>query len=84
MWADALTQKVREGGRIVNVAVVIAVGVNADGHREVLGIDVITVEDGAGWLAFLRSLVARGLNGTALVISDAHTGLVDAFTYCAC
>jgi putative transposase len=75
---DALTQKVREGGRIVNVAVVIAVGVNAAGHREVLGFDVITTEDGAGWLAFLRGLVARGLAGTTLVISDAHAGLVDA------
>jgi putative transposase len=75
---DALTQKVREGGRIVNVAVVIAVGVNAEGHREVLGFDVITSEDGAGWLAFLRGLVARGLAGTTLVISDAHPGLVDA------
>jgi putative transposase len=75
---DALTQKVREGGRIVNVACVVAVGVNADGHREVLGFDVITTEDGAGWLAFLRGLVARGLTGTALVISDAHVGLVDA------
>lgn len=78
VWADALTQKVREGGRIVNVAVVIAVGVNADGHREVLGVDLITTEDGAGWLAFFRSLVARGLSGTALVISDAHNGLVAA------
>lgn len=75
---DAMTQKVREGGRIVNVAVVIAVGVNAEGHREVLGFDVITTEDGAGWLAFLRGLVARGLAGTTLVISDAHAGLVDA------
>ena len=75
---DALTQKVREGGRIVNVAVVIGVGVNAEGHREVLGFDVITTEDGAGWLAFLRGLVARGLAGTTLVISDAHPGLVDA------
>jgi transposase-like protein len=75
---DALTQKVREHGRIVNVAVVIAVGVNAQGHREVLGFDVITTEDGAGWLAFLRGLVARGLAGTTLVISDAHSGLVDA------
>lgn len=78
VWMDALTQKVREGGRIVNIAVVIAVGVNADGHREVLGLDVITTEDGAGWLAFLRGLVARGLSGVSLVISDAHTGLVDA------
>jgi putative transposase len=75
---DAMTQKVREGGRIVNVAVVIAVGVNAEGHREVLGFDIITTEDGAGWLAFLRGLVARGLAGTTLVISDAHPGLVDA------
>lgn len=76
VWADALTQKVREGARIVNVAVVIAVGVNADGHREVLGVDLITTEDGAGWFALFRSLVARGLSGTALVISDAHNGLV--------
>jgi transposase-like protein len=78
VWMDALTQKVREGGRIINVAVVIAVGVNRDGHREILGLDVITTEDGAGWLAFLRGLVARGLSGTSLVISDAHQGLVDA------
>jgi putative transposase len=78
VWVDALTQKVREGGRIVNVAVVHAVGVNADGHRETLGIDVITTEDGAGWTAFLRSLVARGLSGVQLVISDAHAGLKDA------
>jgi transposase-like protein len=78
VWMDALTQKVREGGRIINVAVVIAVGVNREGHREILGLDVITTEDGAGWLAFLRGLVARGLAGTSLVISDAHPGLVDA------
>ena len=60
VWIDALTEKVREGGRIINVAVVIVVGVNAEGHREVLGLDVITTEDGTGWLAFLRGLVARG------------------------
>lgn len=78
LWVDALTQKVREGGRIVNVAVVIATGVNADGHREVLGVDLVTTEDGAGWTAFLRGLVARGLSGVQLVISDAHCGLVDA------
>jgi putative transposase len=78
VWVDALTQKVREGGRIVNVAVVHAVGVNAEGRRETLGIDVITTEDGAGWTAFLRSLVARGLSGVQLVISDAHAGLTDA------
>jgi transposase-like protein len=78
VWMDALTQKVREGGRIINVAVVTATGVNAEGHREILGVDVITTEDGAGWLAFLRGLVARGLAGVSLVISDAHPGLVDA------
>jgi putative transposase len=78
VWMDALTQKVREGGRIINVATVIAVGVNATGHREILGMDVITTEDGAGWLAFLRGLVARGLSGVSLVVSDAHAGLVDA------
>jgi len=78
IWVDAVTQKVREGGRIVNVAVVHAVGVNAEGRRETLGMDVITSEDGAGWTAFLRSLVARGLTGVQLVISDAHAGLKDA------
>ena len=78
VWMDALTQKVREGGRVVQVAVVIANAVNADGQREILGLDVVTTEDGAGWLAFLRSLVARGLSGVKLVISDAHEGLVDA------
>jgi len=78
VWLDAMYVKVREAGRIQPVAVVIATGVNADGHREVLGLDVITVEDGAGWLGFLRSLTARGLSGVELVISDAHQGLVDA------
>ncbi len=72
---DALTQKVREDGRVVNVACVLATGVNADGRREVLGVDVITTEDGAGWTAFLRGLVARGLAGVKLVVSDAHEGL---------
>lgn len=62
-WVDALTQKVREGGRTINVHALIAVGVNADGHHEILGLDVATAEDGAGWLAFLRSLIARGLTG---------------------
>jgi transposase-like protein len=75
LWLDALTQKVREGGRVVNVAVVIATGVNNEGKRESLGFDVITTEDGAGWTAFLRSLVARGLSGVSLVISDDHKGL---------
>jgi len=78
VWADALTMKVREGGRIVNIACLLAVGVNAEGNREILGIDVATTEDGAGWLAFFRSLIARGLSGVQLVISDDHTGLTDA------
>jgi transposase-like protein len=76
--ADALTMKVREGGRVVKVAVMVATGVNADGYREVLGIHTATTESGAGWLAFFRDLVARGLSGVALVTSDAHTGLVEA------
>src|SRR3984893_18508373 len=75
---DALVVKCREGGRTVNVCVVHAVGVNKDGFRESLGLDVVTAEDGAAWLAFLRSLVARGLSGVRLVTSDAHPGLVDA------
>jgi transposase-like protein len=77
-WVDALTVKVREDGRVVNVHALIATGVNRDGHREILGLDVASAEDGAGWLAFLRGLVARGLSGVQLVISDAHPGLVAA------
>ena len=76
--ADALVLKVREGGRVVNVHALIAVGVNAEGYREILGVDVSTAEDGAGWLAFWRSLTARGLSGVTLVTSDAHAGLVAA------
>jgi putative transposase len=78
VWLDALTQKVREGGRTVNVHALIATGVNAVGKREILGIEVASSEDGAGWLAFLRGLVARGLSGVALVTSDCHQGLRDA------
>ena len=78
VWLDGLTQKVREGGRIVNVCVVVATGVNADGQREILGMDVGASEDGAFWLAFLRSLTARGLSGVELVTSDAHQGLKNA------
>jgi transposase-like protein len=78
VWLDALTQKVREGGRTVNVHVLVATGVNADGHREILGVEVTSAENGAGWLSFLRGLVARGLSGVQLVISDAHRGLVEA------
>ena len=76
--ADALVLKVREGGRVVNIHALLAVGVNADGHREILGLDVTSGEDGAGWLAFFRGLVARGLSGVKLVTSDAHQGLVAA------
>ena len=78
VWLDALTLKVRELGRTVLVHALLAVGVNADGQREVLGLDVASGEDGAGWLAFLRSLVARGLGGVQLVTSDSHAGLVEA------
>ena len=75
LQADALALKVREAGRIVQAAALVATGVNADGRREILGLDVVTAEDGASWLAFLRGLVARGLSGVALVTSDAHPGL---------
>jgi putative transposase len=75
VWLDALTQRCREGGRVVNVATVVATAVNADGHREILGLDVFTSEDGAAWTNFLRGLVARGLGGVRLVVSDSHPGL---------
>ena len=75
LWIDALTQKVREGGRVVNVSAVIATAVNAEGRREIAGFDIVTTEDTAAWTAFLRSLVARGLGGVELVISDAHGGI---------
>ena len=78
IWLDALTQKVREGGRVVNIAVVVATAVNARGQREILGLDTGASEDGAFWLSFLRSLAARGLSGVQLVVSDAHQGLKDA------
>ncbi|MEU1737651.1 IS256 family transposase [Streptosporangium sp. NPDC020145] len=78
VWLDALTQKVREGGRIINVHVLVATAVNTNGNREILGLEVTSAEDGAGWLAFLRGLVARGLGGVQLVVSDAHPGLVEA------
>lgn len=76
--ADALVLKVREGGRVANVHALVATGVNADGHREVLGIQATSSEDGAGWLGFFRDLTARGLTGVKLVTSDAHAGLVAA------
>ena len=76
--ADALSMKVREGGRVVNAVVLLATGVNADGHREVLGLRVATSETGSAWNEFFADLVARGLAGVRLVTSDAHTGLKDA------
>jgi putative transposase len=75
VWIDALAMKVREAGRVVNTCVLVATGVNADGHREILGLDVGSAEDGATWTAFLRGLVARGLHGVRLVVSDCHHGL---------
>jgi len=78
LWMDALVLKCRDGGRIANVSAVVATSVNADGYREILGLDVLTSEDGAGWTAFLRDLVARGLTGVRLAVSDDHRGLVDA------
>jgi transposase-like protein len=75
LWLDAVTQRCREGGRVANVVAVVATAVNADGRREVLGMDIVTSEDGAGWEAFLGQLVKRGLNGVELVVSDDHQGL---------
>ena len=76
--ADALTMKVREGGRVVSCAVLVATGVNNDGHREVLGVRVSTSETAPAWNEFFADLVARGLAGVRLVTSDAHLGLVEA------
>ena len=76
--ADALTMKVREAGRVVNAVVLVATGVNADGHREVLGVKVTTSETREAWNVFFADLVARGLTGVRLVTSDAHRGLVEA------
>ena len=76
--ADALTMKVREGGRVVSCAVLVATGVNNDGHREVLGVRTSTSETGPAWNEFFADLVTRGLTGVRLVTSDAHLGLVEA------
>lgn len=78
VWLDATFVKVREAGRVVSQAVVLAIGGKATGEREVLGLDVGPSEAGAFWVQFLRGLVARGLSGGHLVISDAHEGLKDA------
>ena len=75
VWVDATYHKVRVDGRVLSQATVVAVGVTAEGERQVLGVDVGPSEDRAFWTAFLRSLVKRGLRGVRLVISDAHEGL---------
>lgn len=75
LWLDATYLKVRENGRVMNMAMVVAVGVRETGEREILGHELGPAEQGAFWLSFLRSLVARGLRGVQLVISDAHEGL---------
>jgi transposase-like protein len=80
LWLDATYVKVRHNGRVVSVAVVLAIGVNADGRREVLGMDIGLSEAEAFWIEFLRKLRRRGLNGVKLVVSDAHEGLKAAVT----
>src|SRR3984885_13221690 len=75
VWLDATYVKVRQAGRIVSVAVIIAIGVNVDGRREVLGMDIGPSEAETFWTEFLRKLARRGLRGVKLVISDAHEGL---------
>ncbi len=78
LWVDATYVKVRQNGRIVSAAVIVAVGVNSDGRREVLGMDVGPSEAETFWTAFLRKLGRRGLRGVKLVISDAHEGIKSA------
>ncbi len=75
LWIDATYLKVRRGGRIVSVAVIIAVGVNTDGRREVLGMEIGTSEAEAIWTEFLRKLTRRGFSGVKLVVSDGHEGI---------
>ena len=75
VWLDATYLKVRQGGRIVSVAAIIAVAANTDGRREIIGLGLWPSEAETFWMDFLRGLKARGLDGTKLVISDAHSGL---------
>ena len=75
LWIDATYVKVRQAGRIVSVAVIVAVGANADGRREILGLDVGPSEAETFWTDFLRKLARRGLRGVKLVVSDAHEGI---------
>ena len=83
-WIDATYVKVRQNGRIVSVAVIVAVGVNSDGRREVLGMDIGPSEAQPFWSAFLRKLARRGLRGVKLVISDAHEGIKAAVSKLLC
>jgi len=78
LWLDALAIKVREDGRIVRTACVVASAVNAEGYREILGMDTFTSEDEAAWRVFLAGLAGRGLAGVQLVVSDGHRGLTNA------
>ena len=80
LWLDATYLKVREGGRIVSVAAIIAVAVSMDGKREIVGLHIGPSEAEPFWTSFLRDLVRRGLTGVKLVISDAHEGLKAAIT----
>jgi transposase-like protein len=75
LWIDATYVKVRQNGRVVSVAVIVAVGVNSDGRREILGLDIGPSEAETFWTGFLRKLARRGLRGVKLVISDAHEGI---------
>jgi transposase-like protein len=84
LWVDATYVKVRQNGRIVSVAVIVAVGVNSDGRREVLGMDIGPSEAEPFWTAFLRKLMRRGLRGVKLVISDAHEGIKAAVSKLLC
>lgn len=79
MWLDALVVRCRDGAMaMAGVCCMVAVGMNREGRREVLGVELARSEAGAGWTSFLRGLAARGLQGVQLVISDAHPGLVEA------
>ena len=84
LWIDATYLKVHRGGRIVSVAVIIAIGVNGDGRREVLGMEIGTSEAEPIWMEFLRKLTRRGLRGVKLVVSDAHEGIKAAVTKVLC
>jgi putative transposase len=84
LWIDATYVKVRQNGRIVSAAVIVAVGVNSDGRREVLGMDIGPSEAEPFWTAFLRKLTRRGLRGVKLVISDAHEGIKAAVSKLLC